>query len=172
MAPAAALTAVPFSSQCKTDASVERVNQLVAALLKERKKRRLAQERFQHSFHHSPIAMAIVAPDGMFVEVSDKLCSLLGYTREELLELNFQKVTRDADIEPDVELVRSMLAGEIHSYKMAKAYIHKKGHEVWVGLYVTLIKNVSGMPIYFVSQIVAEDTANEVLNFISGAKNE
>ena len=87
------------------------------------------------------------------------------------MKLKFQDVTRPADVEPDVQLVKQMLDGKITSYKMPKAYIHKDGTEVWIGLYVTLVKTPMGAPLYFVSQIISEDTAREVLDFIDGGRN-
>lgn len=164
----------------QTESNAQRVEELSLKLVEARKllqneriKNRIAHERFVHSFHHSPIAKAIVGPDGAWLEVNQKLCDLLGRTKKDLLQLKFQDVTRPADIEQDEELVTRMLDGELTSYKMAKAYVKQpNGEEIWIGLYVTLIKTPVGSPLYFVSQIISEDMAKEVLEFIDGRRTE
>ena len=76
-------------------------------------------------------AKAIVAPDGRFLEVNDSLCEIVGYSAAELTALTFQDITHPDDLEADLEFVRQMLAGEIHTYQMEKRYVHKHGHLVW-----------------------------------------
>lgn len=156
----------------RTDNSISQIEILSNELIKEKEKRRLAQQRFEHSFYHAPIAKALVAPDGSWLEVNDKLCELLGRTRKELMALKFQDVTKAQDIVPDVAFVDEMLSGKIKSYSIAKTYIHKDGSEVRAGLYVTLIHTPIGAPLYFVSQIISEDIAREVLDFIEDSGDE
>ena len=46
---------------------------------------RLSQQRFLNAFNTAPQGMALVSPDGRWLEVNDELCRMLGYDREELL---------------------------------------------------------------------------------------
>jgi hypothetical protein len=46
-----------------------------------------------------------------------------------------------------------VLSGEIPSYQMEKRYFHKSGTVVPVNLSVSLVRNLDGEPLYFVSQI-------------------
>ena len=109
--------------------------------------------RFRNSFDHAPIGMALVGPDGRWLEVNRSLCSIVGYSEEELLSLDFQAITHADDLAADLDHVRRLVAGEVRSYQMEKRYIHKDGHEVWVVLAVSLIRDAGGSPLYFVSQI-------------------
>jgi two-component system cell cycle sensor histidine kinase/response regulator CckA len=122
--------------------------------------RRLAEEelraseaRFKGAFAFSPIGMALVAPDGRFLEVNPALCQIVGYSQEELLTKTFQDITHPDDLEPDLAYVRRVLAGEIPSYQMEKRYLHKQGHVVWALLNVSLLRDKAGQPLHFISQI-------------------
>jgi PAS domain S-box-containing protein len=114
---------------------------------------RASEERFRNAVHYSAIGMALVAPDGRWLEVNPALCRLVGYTREELLAGTFQEITHPDDLGADMEFVRRMLAGEIETYQMEKRYFHKDGRVVWVLLTVSLVRDAGGHPLHFISQI-------------------
>jgi two-component system, cell cycle sensor histidine kinase and response regulator CckA len=114
---------------------------------------RQSEERFRGAFRFAAIGMALVAPDGRFLQVNDALCELVGYSAHELLERGFQEITHPDDLEADLEYVRQLLAGEISTYQMEKRYFHRLGHVVWVLLNVSLVRASDGSPVHFVSQI-------------------
>ena len=95
----------------------------------------------------------MVAPEGQFLEVNDTLCRLLGYSAAELRELTFQSITHPDDLDVDLEHVERLLAGEIESYQMEKRYVRKDGERVWVLLTVSLVRDMAGTPVHFVSQV-------------------
>src|SRR5918995_712583 len=111
------------------------------------------EERFRRSFDDAAIGMALVTPDGRFLQVNRSLCEILGYSVEELLGKTFQVITHPDDLEKDLDNLHRMLAGEIRTYQVEKRYIHKEGHAVWALLNVTLVRDEEGEPLYFVSQI-------------------
>ncbi|MHB9028541.1 MAG: PAS domain-containing protein, partial [Candidatus Latescibacterota bacterium] len=110
-------------------------------------------ERFASAFENAAIGMALIAPQGHFLKVNRALCDLVGYSEDELFTKTFQDITYPEDLAPDLENVRRILAGEIHTYQMEKRYIHKQGHLVWVLLSVSLIRDELDHPQYFISQI-------------------
>lgn len=114
---------------------------------------RESEARFSGAFQHSAIGMALISPNGQWLKVNASLCDILGYTEAELLELTFQEITHPEDLELDLDYVKQMLAGEISNYHMEKRYIHKQGHEVWILLSVSLVRDDDGRPLHFVSQI-------------------
>lgn len=114
---------------------------------------RESQERFRSAFGSAPIGMALVAPDGHWLQVNPALCEIVGYSEQELLATTFQAITHPDDLEADLEYVRQMLAGEIQTYQMEKRYFHKLGRIVWILLSVSLVRDVQGKPLYFISQI-------------------
>jgi PAS domain S-box-containing protein len=111
------------------------------------------ESRFRGSFEAAPFGMALVAPNGLFLEVNRSLCEIVGYSAEELVRLTFQDITHPDDLEDDLGYVEQMLRGEIPSYQLTKRYFHRSGEIVWVLLSVSLVRAADGAPRYFVSQI-------------------
>ncbi len=97
--------------------------------------------------------MALVAPDGRWLHVNPALCQIVGYPADELLRRTFQDITHPDDLDADLEHVRQMLAGEIRTYQMEKRYFHRTGDAVWVQLTVSLVRDATGAPEFFISQI-------------------
>ena len=108
---------------------------------------------FQSAFEFAAIGMAIVSPEGKWLRVNRSICEITGYSEAELLKRTFQDITHPDDLEPDLENVRKMLAGEIDTYQMEKRYFHKNGSIVWVLLSVSLVRTKSGEPLFFIGQI-------------------
>lgn len=52
-----------------------------------------------------------------------------------------------------MNFVSQVLEGRISNYQIEKRYFHQLGHEVWIQLSVSLVKNLQGQPRYFIAQI-------------------
>jgi PAS domain S-box-containing protein len=85
------------------------------------------EERFRATFEQAAVGMAHTALDGRWLRVNHKLCDILGYTREELLEKTFEEITHPDDLEPTLGYRRQLLAGELGSFSMEKRYVRKDG---------------------------------------------
>jgi PAS domain S-box-containing protein len=114
---------------------------------------RESEERFRTAFDAAPIGMALVTPDGRWLQVNRSLCEMVGYTEEELLAIDFQTITHPEDLDIDLDHVRQALAGAISSYQMEKRYIHKQGHVIHILLSGSLVRDAQGRPTHFVAQI-------------------
>jgi diguanylate cyclase (GGDEF)-like protein/PAS domain S-box-containing protein len=114
-----------------------------------------SEERFRATFQQAAVGIAHVAPDGRWLRVNRKLCEIVGYSREELLQRHFQDITYPDDLTKDLNLMRQVLAGELDHYSMEKRYLRKAGGMVWVSLTVSLVRTPAGLPKYFIS--VVED---------------
>ncbi len=108
---------------------------------------------FRAAMHLSAVGMALVAPDGRVLDTNRALCSIVGYSIEELLAGTVESISHPDDIETDLANARALLAGEIDTYQMEKRYIHKDGPTVWGLLNVSLVRDVAGAPLYFISQV-------------------
>lgn len=114
-----------------------------------------SEERFRATFEQAAVGIAQVAPDGRWLHMNRKLCDIVGYSREELLQRSFQDITYPDDLDADLAFVRRMLAGDIQTYGMEKRYLRKDGSLVWIYLTVGLVRLPTGEPKYFIS--VVED---------------
>jgi PAS domain S-box-containing protein len=97
--------------------------------------------------------MALVAPDGRWLKVNRAVCELTGYPETALLVRSFQDSTHPDDLDADLACVEDALAGRRRDYQMEKRYYHASGKVIWVTLCVSLVRDDSGKPLYFVSQI-------------------
>ncbi|HEX8653293.1 MAG TPA: PAS domain S-box protein [Pyrinomonadaceae bacterium] len=111
------------------------------------------QERFRSAFDNAPIGIALVSPEGRWLQVNHSMCEIVGYTEQELRATTFQAITHPDDLDADLDHVRQMLDGEIRTYQMEKRYFHSQGHVVFVLLSVSLVRDAAGQPLYFIAQI-------------------
>ncbi len=114
-----------------------------------------SEERFRGIFEQAAVGIALVATNGNWIMVNQKLCNMVGYTREELLALSFQRITHPEDLEDNLNYKDRMLAGEMQNYALEKRYICKDGHSLWVNLSISLVRDEHGQPKFFIS--VVED---------------
>ena len=103
-----------------------------------------SEEQFQKVFDESPIGLAIIDSDLGFLRVNEALCSMLGYSREELAQLSFADVTPAEDVHDDVFLTGKLLAGELSSYKIEKRYLTKRGGVTWTQLTASVMRHTTG----------------------------
>jgi PAS domain S-box-containing protein len=114
---------------------------------------RESEERFRGAFDGASIGMALVSPEGRFLEVNRALCGILGYTDDELLAKTFQDLTHPDDLEADRDQARQLLANEITTYQVEKRYLCKDGRVAWVRVTVSLVHDAQSDPLYFVFQM-------------------
>lgn len=108
---------------------------------------------FENAFNFASIGMALVSTNGNFLKVNHSLCNLMGYTEEELLNLDFQTLTHPEDLEVDLELLEEVIHARRENYSLEKRYFHKNGSIVWVMLTVSVIRNPDKSPRFFISQL-------------------
>nr|WP_228057262.1 PAS domain S-box protein [Tychonema sp. LEGE 07203] len=101
-------------------------------------------QRFRHTFEQAAVGMAQATVEGKFVLVNQKLCEILGYSRQELIQKRFQDITWPEDLEKELELLRQLLAGEIENYHVEKRYLRQDGELVWANLTVSLLLEQNG----------------------------
>jgi PAS domain S-box-containing protein len=109
---------------------------------------------FRATFEQAAVGLSHNAPDGRWLRVNDKLCEITGYSREELTSgMTFQDITHPDDLEADVEHAQRLWAGEIDTYSMQKRYLRKDASVVWIQLTVSVVREPSGEPRYFIAVI-------------------
>ena len=116
---------------------------------------RKSEQRFRATFEQAAVGIAHVAPDGRCLRVNQKLCDIVGYTRQELLQKSLQDITHPDDLAAEIDHVQRTLAGEISSYTLEKRFFRKNISIVWIHLTVALVHKSNGEPDYFIS--VVED---------------
>lgn len=103
-------------------------------------------------FEHVALGIAYVSLDGHWLEVNQRMCAITGYPRDELLQLNFQKITYPEDLERDLSLFQRLLKKEIATFSVEKRYIRKDRVLVWVNLTASLISD-GEQPLFCIATI-------------------
>src|SRR3954447_26666233 len=112
-----------------------------------------SEERCRTAFDHAAIGMDLVDLDGRFLRVNTALCALLGYSEAELLAKTFHDVTHPDDLTADLAQVDQLVAGDIPAQRIEKRYIRKDGTVIWGRLTTSLLRDGTGQPLHFISQL-------------------
>lgn len=129
-------------------------------------KLRESEELFRSSFESAITGVCLVTKDGRFFNVNRTLCEMLGYTKEELLQLNVNDVTHEQDKEISRSFLGKVLTGGSQSMQVEKRYLHKDGHVVWALLSTAVIdrpQEHGGYLIAHIQDITQRKEAKEAL---------
>jgi diguanylate cyclase (GGDEF)-like protein/PAS domain S-box-containing protein len=131
--------------------------------------RKLAEEELRESesqlrvlFEQMAVGVArIETPTGKFVQINQKYCDIVGYSRAEMESLDFQSITHPQDLQADLGNMERLKSGEIQNFTMEKRYLHKNGSIVWVTLTVSPMWQAGAMPDFHIA-IVQDITARKL----------
>ena len=112
-----------------------------------------AEARLRGLFEQAAVGLAQVGLDGRCLRINQRLCDLLGYSREELLTKSFQDLTHPADLDADLALARRVLAGELRTYTLEQRYRRKDQAFVSAQVTVSLVRDAAGDPEHFIAVI-------------------
>ncbi|AOP33789.1 hybrid sensor histidine kinase/response regulator [Leptospira tipperaryensis] len=108
---------------------------------------------FFEAVNKSANGFAVLGLDGTWIHLNPALTKIVGYSKEELLGMNFQSITHPDDLEWNLRLISELLNGKRDSFKIEKRYKHKNGYYVWIQMEVSLISQNKGTSGYLISQI-------------------
>jgi len=126
-----------------------------------------SETRFRAVFEQASVGIAIreLSEQPRFLRVNRKLCEILGYSENELLQKTTTELTVDEDLDSTSQMNRQLLSGGLTSYSRRKRYRRKDGQPIWVNLSVSLLteKGMREKKGYLISVIedVSEQVASE-----------
>jgi len=112
-----------------------------------------SEEKFRNYFELGNLGMAISSSGKTWVKVNERLCEILGYSREELLGLDWTTITYPEDVEPSTVQFNLAIAGEIDRYELDKRYIRKDGEVIHTHLTTTCVRRPDKSVKYFIVSI-------------------
>ncbi|MBB5034596.1 PAS domain S-box protein [Prosthecobacter vanneervenii] len=116
-----------------------------------------SEASFRSYFELSLHGIAVTTPEKGWVQVNDRLCSILGYEREELMKLSWPELTHPEDLPADQHQFEQLLAGTIQSYEMEKRFIRKDGRVVWASIGVGCVRNADGSIAHIIGVVLDID---------------
>ena len=112
-----------------------------------------SEQRFRSYFHLPLIGLAVTSLGKAWLEVNERLCTILGYSGSELRDKTWAELTHPDDLAADLRQFERVLAGDIDGYSLDKRFLRKDGSVVFTRLSVSCVRHSSGAPRYFVALI-------------------
>ncbi len=111
-------------------------------------------EKLFRSYFELPLTgIAIISPDKKWIAINDKLCHILGYTRDELLMLTWPDITVQDDLIREMADYEKMISGELKINNLEKRYIKKDGTIIYAKLSSTCVRKSDDSVDYIVALI-------------------
>lgn len=100
-----------------------------------------SEDRFRLLFEHGGVGMALLSPDGYFVQLNPALLHLLGYSVSELLGRHLVDVMYEED-RSGSNLMRGDSDGP--HYERDKRFVHRQGNLIWIRVVRVPIRDAQG----------------------------
>ena len=115
---------------------------------------RVSEATFRGNFLHAGVGMGISDKNGIGLKANPKLCEMLGYTEEELINTPFVALTHPDDVDLDVKLFNEVAEGKRNSYQIEKRCFHKNGDIVYLILVLSTVNDKNGDILYYITQMI------------------
>lgn len=114
---------------------------------------RESEELFRGAFENTNVATVLTDTEHRIVRVNAAFAQLFGYSEQEMLRLSMPDITHPEDLSKSYALREGLLAGRSPFFQMEKRYLHKAGHVLWALTNVSLVRDSSGQPHFYVVQV-------------------
>ena len=105
---------------------------------------RKSEERFRSYFEQGLMGMAVSRADKRWVEINDRLCDILGYSQEELLQKKLTDFIHPDDLEASHLFYHQLMAGEIDHGTVERRYIRKDGKLAYLVVFAKCFHSPDG----------------------------
>src|SRR5688572_20261057 len=116
---------------------------------------RTSEETLRATFSQAGVGIIITSPDHRYLQVNDKYCDMVGYTREELFRSSNTEVLSPGDVSDVIENRRKLICGELQTVTHERQLRRKDGSMIWANHATSLARGPNGKPRHFIT--VAED---------------
>lgn len=112
-----------------------------------------SKEKFQQTFEHAPIGIALASVEGNFTQTNSQFSKILGYSKEELVHKNICSLAHPDEKGENLEHMNELLLGANDNYQGEKRFMDKSGLVTWCILSVSLVRTEFQTPSHFIVQI-------------------
>lgn len=120
---------------------------------------------FRDVFNASPIGIAVENLDGQPLFVNPALCSILGFSEEELCGKHCVQFSPPDDAQKDWALFEKLRAGTIDRYQLEKRYFRRDGSLMWGRLSISLLNRGSSPLVLAMVEDVTEKKNTEEMQY-------
>lgn len=114
---------------------------------------RASETSFRNYFESSPVGLCLTGPDKRWMDANDRLCEMLGYTREQLLGLSWVQLTYPDDIPSAVAQFERVMSRRIDGYSLDKRFVRQDGSLLQANVLTRCIRRPNGAVDHFVTVV-------------------
>lgn len=104
-------------------------------------------------FQQAGVGMARLSPQGQWIQVNQRLCDMLEYSIEALLQKTFAEITHPEDEAIDAAAYRRLVSRQKRQDSIEKRYITRTGKVVWAYVTISTVHDEAGELLYFIATI-------------------
>ena len=107
---------------------------------------RESEARFRKTFENAPIGIAVIDPDGKFINTNPALQEMTGYGADELLKMSIAGIGHPEDVAIDQPLFDELVTGERDHFTIRKRFLRQNGEMFPGELSISIIRDQDGKP--------------------------
>ena len=116
----------------------------VTGLYEAERGRHESEERFAATYEAATIGIAEADTEGRLLRVNDAVCRMLGRSRAQLLGMTFFDYTHEDDRAEDAQQYARQIRGDIDNYSVRKRATRLDGTQVYLDVYGSCVRDLSG----------------------------
>jgi diguanylate cyclase (GGDEF)-like protein/PAS domain S-box-containing protein len=105
---------------------------------------RESEERFRATFEQAPFAIAHYSLEGRWYRVNRRFTDLFGYSKHELQHLRAEDLNHPDELATRQENMARLVRGETDRVMREKRFVHRDGHELWVSVNTSVVRDRDG----------------------------
>jgi len=114
---------------------------------------RQREEQLRLTLENAPIGILTTDLTGNLLTVNPTLCTILGYSPDELTRMTVQDITHPDDGEETAKNFQRLIHGDINSYEINKRYIRRDGAVITGRARAGLVRDAHNEPLMVVGEI-------------------
>ncbi len=136
-------------------------------LLEERVEEEL-EKRLQSSiklnalYEQTNLAISFIDKNGKFLDVNKRLLDILGYSKEEILDLDVDALTHEDDIGITTQAFKNICENNLKYLELEKRCLKKDGSSIWFSVILAKINNTYNDGSFYIASI-CKDITQEIL---------
>ena len=105
---------------------------------------RQSAARLRSFFDMQLVGMVVTSPERGFLEMNDRACEILGYSRDELLTMHWSDITHPDDLPSNLVAFDQTRSGNNNGFALEKRFIRKDRQVIWTKISVSSIRGADG----------------------------
>lgn len=149
------LTLTPLKNEKGQSIGTLGVSRDISRIKEERSRLHLSKERYKAIFNQAFIGIARISLNGIFTQINQRFCDILGYPESEMMGKSFMDYIFDTNNKSKESFLKNLSLSNTVNYSVERKFLHKSGTLIDANVNISLVLNEYSKPAYFV--VVCED---------------